>query len=166
MKTATLLLLIVTLCGAQSIFSRRAPGFSLPDANLKQHDLQDYRGKVLLLEFMKTQCPHCQQVSKILEELNARYFGRVAVLSIVIPPDTQPAVQQYAQAFKISTPFLFDCGQVAASYVKATPGKPQVNLPHLYIIDQKGIIQQDLEYDADPTAFDVKLLSKKIDALF
>ena len=165
MKTATLLLLITTLCIAQSVFSRRAPGFSLPDSGLKQHDLQDYRGKVLLLDFMKTQCPHCQQVSKVLEELNARYYGRITVVSIVMPPDNQQLVQQYAEAFKISTPFLFDCGQVTASYVRATPAKPAVNLPHLYIIDQKGIIQHDLDYDADPTVFDVKLLSKKIDSL-
>ena len=47
-------------------FSRRAPGFSLPDVNTEQHDLADYRGKVVILEFMQTTCPHCAAFTEVL----------------------------------------------------------------------------------------------------
>ena len=39
---------------AGALSNRRAPGFSLPDSTMKQHDPLDYRGKILLLEFMQT----------------------------------------------------------------------------------------------------------------
>lgn len=100
MKALTLFVLLAALCSAQSIFSRRAPGFTLPDTAFQWHDLEDYRGKIVVLDFMKTQCPHCQEVSRMLEELNARYLGKIVVMSIVMPPDNQQMVKQYLEAFK------------------------------------------------------------------
>ena len=47
----------------------------------------DYRGKVLIIDVMKTDCPHCQSVSKLLERVKARYGDKVNILSIVNPPD-------------------------------------------------------------------------------
>ena len=44
---------------AQDLAGRRAPSFSLPDSKLVQHDILDYRGKWLIVDFMKTDCPHC-----------------------------------------------------------------------------------------------------------
>jgi len=50
-----------------------APGFSLPDSTGKQHDPQDYRGKVLVLDFMQVSCEHCVKFSAILEQAKIRY---------------------------------------------------------------------------------------------
>ncbi|MBI1895416.1 MAG: TlpA family protein disulfide reductase [Acidobacteria bacterium] len=130
---------------AQGPAARRAPGFSLPDARLQQHDLADYRGKVVLVEFMRTDCPHCATVSKVLEAVKAKYKGELAVLSIVMPPDTQATVTKYAAEHKVTGPMLFDCGQVAASYMRATPENPRVQLPHLYVVDAGGLIRSDYE---------------------
>ena len=46
--------------------NRRAPGFSLPDSAFEQHDPQDYRGKVLLVDVMLTTCPICNQLADTL----------------------------------------------------------------------------------------------------
>ena len=73
-----------------SLSGRRAPSFSLPDAKLAQHDILDYRGHWLLLDFMKTDCPHCKELSKKLEGVKGRYGGKVAVLSILIAAAGQP----------------------------------------------------------------------------
>ena len=45
------------LLSADQYSNRRAPGFSLPDLNHKQYDLGDYRGRVVLIDIMKTDCP-------------------------------------------------------------------------------------------------------------
>ena len=50
--------------------ARRAPGFCLPDSKMELHDLADYRGKPVILEFMQTTCPHCQRL--------AGHFGKPA----------------------------------------------------------------------------------------
>jgi peroxiredoxin len=141
-----MLVCTAALLGSGELSGRRAPGFSLPDMNLKQHDLQDYRGKIVLIDVMQTRCAHCATFSTILEEVAAKYKGRVAVLSIVNPPDTTSTVQQYMAQNKVSTPILFDCGQVSSSYYKASPQHSEINVPHLFIVDARGIIQNDYGY--------------------
>ena len=44
-------------------------------------------------------------------------------------------------------PILFDCRQVAMSYMKLTPQKPTFDVPHVFVIDKKGWIRQDYGYD-------------------
>jgi len=140
------LVLPAPVWAAGELSNRRAPGFSLPDMKLKQHDLADYRGKVVLLEIMLTSCPHCLQFARILEQVSQKYAGRVQVLSIVNPPDTSATVAKFVQEQKVGYPLLFDCSQVAGSYMKATPQKPSFDIPHLFLIDQNGFIRNDFGY--------------------
>jgi len=142
----TLLICGGALFAAEELSNRRAPGFSLPDSKFQQHDPQDYRGKVLLIEIMQTNCQHCAAFSKILEEALAKYKGKVAALSIVNPPDTQATVTKYIADNKVTVPILFDCGQAAASYLKVTPQNPTVHVPHLFVVDPEGIIRHDFGY--------------------
>ena len=136
-----------TLAAAGDLAGRRAPGFALPDAGMRYHDLQDYRGRVVIIDFMATNCPHCARLSGVLEKVKARYGGKVAVLSVVNPPgDNQSTVARYAAAHKVTSPFLFDCGQVAASYLKITPQKPSFDVPHIFLVDQQGMIRHDYGY--------------------
>jgi len=138
---------------AQSLSNRRAPGFSLPDMSMKQHDLQDFRGKLVLLNIMQTSCPHCNVFSKVLAEAEKRYKGQVQVIDIVnTPPETQATVRNYLMRNGVSQLVLFDCRQVSISYLKLTPEKPNFDVPHLFVIDQKGWIQADYGYDSDTTA--------------
>lgn len=143
---AFLSLALAPLWAAGELSNRRAPGFSLPDASIKQYDLADYRGKVVLLEIMLTSCPHCATFASILEEVAKKYAGRVQILSIVNPPDTTATVAKFIADNKLSYPILFDCGQVAGSYMKATPQKPSFDIPHLFLIDQNGQIRNDFGY--------------------
>lgn len=141
-----LLACAASLVASGELSGRRAPGFSLMDMNFKQHDPQDYRGKILLVEIMKTSCPHCVAFAPILEEIVSKYHGQVAALTIVNPPDTLDTVRKYVADHKVTVPVLFDTGQVAFSYFKVTPQNPDVNIPHLFIIDAQGMIRNDYEY--------------------
>jgi peroxiredoxin len=142
-----------SLAVAGDLSGRRAPGFSLPDSKVRRHDLQDYRGKFLLIDIMQTTCPHCRTFSAILEQVKTKYAGRLAILSVVIsPPDTDGTVQSFAAQNKITTPILFDCGQMSASYLKVTPDRPQILFPHLFIIDPQGMIVDDYGYSEQTKA--------------
>ncbi|HEV3199689.1 MAG TPA: TlpA disulfide reductase family protein [Bryobacteraceae bacterium] len=123
---------------------RRAPGFSLPNLKAEQHDLADYRGKVVILEFMQTTCPHCATFIDVLDKVQQKFGSKVAILAVVNPPDNQQAVAAYITGHKIAYPILFDCGQVAYSYVRAV----QFDLPQVYVIDANGMIQRHYEYSA------------------
>ena len=125
---------------------RRAPGFSLPDAKFKQHDLADYRGKVVVLEVMKTDCPGCQTLAQSIEKLKGKYGANLQVLSVVTLPDNMNTVNKFIAAHKITSPVLFDCGQVIGSYLQISPNNPkQVHMPHVFVIDKSGIIRKELD---------------------
>jgi peroxiredoxin len=139
-----LICLTLPLAAQSSLSGRRAPSFSLPDTSLAQHDILDYRGRWLLLDFMRTDCPHCVAVSKVLEQAQKQFGTKVAVLSIVIaPPETTTTVAKYELSNKLTSPIVFDQGQVAVAYFKATPATPGFDTPHLFVIDPNGKIVRD-----------------------
>jgi peroxiredoxin len=149
-RTICFVMLITGLAGsawaAGELSDRRAPGFSLPDSSLRQHDLQDYRGKVVIVNVMRTACTHCGPFSKVLAQVQQKYADKVQVLSIVNPPDNQKTVSQYRAKNQASSPILFDCGQVTASYLKITPQNPTIQVPHFFVIDGEGMIREDYGY--------------------
>jgi peroxiredoxin len=166
-RLAFLVSITALLLMGQGLSGRRAPGFSLPDPGFGQHDLADYRGKWLLIEFMRTDCPHCKMLSKLLETTKGKYGSKFAVLDIVVaPPDNQATVKAYIAENKITNPIVFDQGQVALSYFKATPANPSFDTPHLFAVDPNGNIahdwtQADVEEKAFPGVLDAMINGKK-----
>lgn len=143
----SLTLAAVSLFGANEFSGRRAPSFSLPDVTMRQHDILDYRGKVLVVEFIQTKCEKCQQLTRSLEgRVKPKFGDKLAVLSIVVPPDTFDEVKKYINVFKVTNPILFDAGQVASSYVKASPDRPAMYFPHVFLIDANGQIRNDWQF--------------------
>lgn len=170
MKFAAVPLLAITFVvasDAQGVFSaRRAPGFSLPDQRLKQHDLQDYKGKVVVFDFMRTDCPKCQALTPVLEQLKAKYGDKIQVLAVVPANgvDNTQTVGKYVAALKATSPFLFDCGQMTASYLQITPQKPQIHLPHVVIVDKAGMIRREFT-DETQGGMNLQALGAAIDPL-
>lgn len=161
---AFLALNVPHLDAAGDLSGRRAPGFTLPDGNMQYHDLADYRGKVVLLEIMVSRCPNCQMLAQTLEKMKAKYGDRIAVLGVVNPPDNKPTVMKFKADFKITSPILFDCGQMVASYLMPNPQRPRIHVPHLFLIDAKGMIRKD--FDQTNTAiFKGQGLAEEIDRL-
>ncbi len=160
MITTAALICATTLFAAD--YSRRAPGFALPDSKTQLHDLADYRGKVVILEFMQTTCPHCNAFASVLAQVQQRYGDRVAIISIVNPPDDQTKVAPYIAAHKVTYPILFDCGQVAYSYLHSA----SFDIPHVYLIDANGAIREDFGYgDTTKTIFEGNGIFSHLDAL-
>jgi peroxiredoxin len=133
--------IIATLLCGLALFAagplRRAPGFCLIDTSGQWQDLADYRGKIVLVEFMQTTCPHCATFSTVLNGLKLKYGDKLAVLAIANPPDNPQTMSQFASGHKLTYPLLLDQGQAAASYVRA----PSLELPAVYLIDADGMIR-------------------------
>lgn len=138
----------LSLC-AQALSNRRAPSFSLPDSTLKQHDILDYRGSWLLLDFTETNCAKCKELTGKLQSIKQKYGAKVGLLSIMLaPPESQATVAKYVAETKMTTPVLFDSSQVAIAYFKATPQNPSFDSPHLFAISPNGLIVKDWSYPA------------------
>ena len=138
-------ILAFLLCAAAGFAAdgpRRAPGFALIDATGKLHDLYDFRGKPLVLEFMQTTCPHCAGFASVLAKVQEKYGSKVSIVAIANPPDNGGTVGQYIAGHKINYPVLFDMGQVAYSYIL----KPSFDLPQVILIDANGMIYNSFGY--------------------
>lgn len=147
LRALAVALAAVVLCSdlpGQSLSGRRAPGFSLPDAAFAQHDVYDYRGRWLLLVFVKTDSDNSKALSRLLESRKIQWGAKAAVLSVAItPPDNQATISKYTADTRITTPIVFDQGQAAASYFRATPTRPRIDLPRLFAINPQGMIVRD-----------------------
>jgi peroxiredoxin len=143
-KSLTLIALGALTLAAGQLSGRRAPSFALMDSGMRYHDILDYRGKVLILDLMQTNCPHCQKLTVLLERVKAKMGDKIQVLSMVTLPDTTATVSKYIAAHKVTSPMLFDSGQVMAAYMKIDPLRPApVDFPHLFIVDAQGFIRED-----------------------
>lgn len=56
-----------------------AYNFSLPDSSGVFHHLNDYKGKVVVLDFWFTHCPACMWVKPLVEKVEKRYKGKPVV---------------------------------------------------------------------------------------
>ncbi|MGA2269217.1 MAG: TlpA disulfide reductase family protein [Bryobacteraceae bacterium] len=144
MRTILAALLCAAALGAAGEHSgRRAPGFALPDSKMQICDLADYRGKIVLLEFMQTNCPHCAMFTEVLERIQKKYGDKVAILAVVNSGgDNQNTVGRFIAGNKLTYPVLFDAGQMAYSYLRSM----KFDTPHVFLIDADGMIKNDWEY--------------------
>jgi peroxiredoxin len=153
------------LCGVALLAAgplRRAPGFCLIDTNGEWRDLADYRGKVVLVEFMQTNCPHCVTFSTVLNGLRMKYADKLAILAVADPPDNPQTMLQFVKGHKLTYPLLLDQGQVAASYVRS----PSVDLPMVYLIDANGMIRNSWQNGVlTKNIFEGPGLAREIDKL-
>src|ERR1035438_6727977 len=154
------------LCGV-ALFAagplRRAPGFCLMDTSGQWQDLADYRGKIVLVEFMQTTCPHCAAFSTVLNGLKLKYGDKLAILAIANPPvDSMQTMVQFVKEHKLAYTLLLDQGQVAYSYART----PSIDLPTVYLIDANGMIRNSwADGVLTKDIFEGSGLSREIDKL-
>jgi thiol-disulfide isomerase/thioredoxin len=163
----SVVLLASVLSASGELSNRRAPGFALPDPDYNHfYDLQDYRGKVVLIDIMTTTCPHCMLLSSTLEKVKDKYGDKIAILSVVLPPDNRDTVAKYKEVHHVTIPIVCDMGQMAISYMNAKPGMAHMDVPHLFVIDRQGTIKNDFTYgDQDKAVFEGTGLFAEIDKL-
>jgi len=165
--SCSVLLAAALLSASGELSNRRAPSFALPSCDYAQSfDFLDYRGKVLIIDIMTTTCPHCELLSTTLEKVAQKYGNKVAILSVVVPPDNVNTVSRYKTVNHVSIPIVCDMGQMTISYLQAKPGQSHVELPHLFLIDKQGMIRNDFLYsEKDKTVFEGPGLFPEIDKL-
>jgi peroxiredoxin len=117
-----------------SVARSLAPDFVLTDVDGKSFELSDYRGKVVVLEFMQTTCEYCQAQEPRMKELRSRFPGDVVMVMISINPgDTEEILRQYRDQNLVGWIAIRDTSGVSNAYnVTGTPT--------IFIIDKNGDI--------------------------
>ncbi|MDD5579237.1 MAG: TlpA disulfide reductase family protein [Methylobacter sp.] len=81
------------------------PEFSLPDLSGVQHNIYEWQGKILIINFWATWCPPCLKEIPEFIALQEQYSNK-GVQFIGIAIDEQEAVSHYLKSTKINYPVL------------------------------------------------------------
>jgi peroxiredoxin len=129
--------MLLALCfGESDLVGDKAPNFTVVDVDDQAHNLTDYRGKVLVVEFFATWCTYCSQQLDELKDLR-RDFTEVEVAFLMIDIDdreSEEKVRDYRDSRNIGWPVAPKGEKVGDDYdVDAVPTTA--------IIDGDGVLK-------------------------
>ena len=163
-----LALLSVTAPVAEAIkVPRTSPELAINLYDGRQVLLSQYRGKVVVVAFILTWCPHCQKtIGYLIKDQNAFVARGFQVLASAIEDVARINLPAFIRRFNPPFPVGFDNQTVAIDYLE----HPPMLIPHMPIlafIDRQGIIRAQYEGDDKFFAEDQqeKNLSDKIEEL-
>jgi peroxiredoxin len=137
--------------GASLVHSvSQAPDFTLIDIDGHVFSLSDFRGQIVILDFMATWCPRCIAERPHLQAVQTEFGSRLAIVSISIA-DTEDAVRVFRDEHNTNWTYARDTLNLIATYnVTGTST--------LYLIDQDGYIQ----YQHHATVVEASVLTSEI----
>lgn len=115
-----------------------AADFSLTDLNGKGHQLSEYRGKIVLLNFWATWCKPCKEEMPSMEVLH-KNFAKDGLVVLAVSIDrvtTTKDIPPFINSMNLSFPVLVD------SWGKTDMPYKRMGVPETFIIDQQGIIRE------------------------
>lgn len=114
------------------------PPLVLKDLNGKTHDLKQYRGKVVLINFWATWCPPCRAEMPSMQRLKNKMAGKPFVILAVDMGETESEVQAFIQQIKTDFTVMMDKDGRALKTWKVFA------FPTTYVVDAQGKIRYGL----------------------
>ncbi|MDP9175858.1 MAG: TlpA family protein disulfide reductase [Planctomycetota bacterium] len=117
------------------VVDKPAPPWALSDASGGKHSLEDYRGKVVVLDFWYRGCGWCMRAMPEMKKLSAEFAGRpVAVLGM--NTDADPADAKFvAGAFGLDYPILHVEQDLVQQYHVQ-------GFPTVFVIGPDGVVRE------------------------
>lgn len=109
---------------------------SLVDQHGELFNFDDYKGKVVFLNFWATWCPPCQKELPEIQALSEKYKNSkdVAVLTVVMPGGREmdaKGIKEFLNEHNYTMPVIFDDGRLSREY-------EITSLPTTYMLDRDG----------------------------
>ncbi len=138
-KLGWLLLVLLTMFfvnEARAVGIRdEAPDFTLKSLDGNNLRLEEFRGKVVLINFWASWCGPCRQEMPLLDRLHHRYEETgFTVLGVNVEGDSKPA-QEIVDKTKVTFPVLIDEGQKVSELYDLEA------MPSTIVIDRDGVIR-------------------------
>ncbi len=134
-----------------------AENFAIPSPNGRVLRLEDYKGKVVFLNFWATWCPPCREEMPSMERLYRRYKnGGLVVLAVSVDAEGKPIVVPFVQEHKFSFPIGLDPKMELAERYSVRA------LPSSFLVDREGVL---VAQALGPRKWDGKAAHALIEAL-
>lgn len=125
---------------AQPPLPRKAPEFTVVESTGKQTLLSSFKGKVVVLAFIFTTCPHCQAECGVLTKLQGELGDKgFQPLAVAFNDNAGMLVNNFVQTFHPSFPVGYAGRQTVTDYLQLSDATPWV-VPQIVLIDRKGMI--------------------------
>ena len=121
------------LASAPSIKAFFANPWQTPDG--KSANTEDWRGKVLVVNFWASWCPPCVEEMPTLDKIAQEYAAK-NVLIVGIGIDSPSNIRQFLEKTPVSYPIMI--GGLEGSALAKEMGNAQGALPYTVIINAKG----------------------------
>jgi len=155
---------------------RKSPDLVITDVSGKPVSLSAYKGKVVVLTFMYTTCPHCQReaqmVTKLQKDYAAKGFQALGAAFNFEDKDTaatkSSTVQKFISEFGVGYPVGYISREQAQGYLAISVMDRYV-VPQIAVLDRKGNIvkqsdstmgSEELQTEASLRAVIEKLLKE------
>ncbi len=113
-------------------------GFELPGG--KQVLLSQYKGKVVMMGFFLTTCPHCKDTAKVIEKLYKEYGAQgFQPLGVCINDMAKMLTADFNREQGVTFPVGYGPRDSAYGYLQH-PTMLQLYMPAIVMIDRKGTI--------------------------
>lgn len=127
-----------TLNTGNDVIGKPRPGFALPDLSGNTRDINEWSGKVLVINFWATWCPPCLKEVPEFVELQKKYGDR-GLQFVGIALQKPEEVVEFAREHAMNYPVL--TGEMAVITVAQSYGNTQGALPYTAVIDRAGVIR-------------------------
>ncbi len=135
-------LLVASSSLAQATALRKSPELAITEPSGEQLLLSSFKGKVVVLEIMFVNSPHCVQLAQMLSELQGSLGpqGFQAVAVAFGPHSDQALVGHVAERLQLPYPMGSATSENVDSYLGRT-GSEVLKIPQMVVIDRKGFIR-------------------------
>lgn len=134
-----LILLLAPLVGAT--VPRPSPEYAVKLTTGRQLLLSSYRGKVVALMFVSTDCSHCQDTSQLMERIQKEYGPRgLQTMAVAFNDMAMMLVPGFISKTGASFPIGYGARESVFSYLQRSL-TIQTYVPIMVFIDRKGMIR-------------------------
>lgn len=137
---------MMAAAGAAQQVPRKAPDWAISTVNGEPITLSQYKGKVVLLAFILTTCPHCQKTVGYLAKDQQTYGPRgFQVLASAIDQGVPGVIPPFVKQFQLPFPVGYNTDGDAMLRLMGYDRSHLPLMPILLFIDRQGMIREQHE---------------------
>jgi thiol-disulfide isomerase/thioredoxin len=147
---------------------RKSPEFTIVQPGGKETLLSSYRGKVVLVGFFATTCPHCQNTAKVFTGLQQAFGGEgLQAIGITFNAEAknEAVVKEFARLYAPTIPVGYSSMESVLSYLGISVMDRRWVYPQIVLIDRKGMIRAQSDPKGSPELQEVVTLRPEVEKL-
>jgi thiol-disulfide isomerase/thioredoxin len=123
---------------------RQSQEFKFVEPGGKTSMLSSYKGKVVVVQFLYTTCPHCQALSRVLTKMSPELGPGVQFIGVAFEEDNPQKEAAAASTYMVQQGVKFPIAYATRDEVMSYLGISVMDrfvVPQIAIIDKKGIVR-------------------------